>query len=226
MKREFSLQDLINKKVSEREEREVKHWHCSRLGACPTGMYLERTGTKPDEEFDERTLRVFSCGKIFEDWLIDLVKNECQLEQQVRIEDTTLDVTGYADAVVTLPDGRKIVYEVKSKHSKAFWYMVEKGEGANKHHLRQLWFYLYNLGIEEGRLIYVSKDDLTIAEYPVYLKDKELGDSILAEIALLNDCLKAGLPPKPPTDPKDWRVKYCSFHKQCVNQKKYYEQAN
>ena len=148
---EWSLQKVINDTVNfqKEEKREINSWHCSKLGQCLTGVYLERLGIEPDEQFDDRTLRVFSAGKMFEQWVVDLAKksNHVQLEEQVRVENKELNFSGYADLVVDI-DGQKLLYEIKSKNSRAFWYMRGKGEGANHHHLMQTWLYLYGLQIQ------------------------------------------------------------------------------
>lgn len=220
----LNIQEILNKEVNkEREPRAITSWHCSGLGSCLTGRYLERLGLPPDEEFDDRTLRVFSVGHHFEDWLISKLSNaQISLQTQVRVKDDALGVSGYADAVIE-GNGQKLVYEVKSKHSKAFWYMDKKKEGPNLHHKMQLWFYLYNLNIPEGRLVYISKDDLAILEYPVFLRDEDLATMVMDEIKLMNAAWEAKLPPAPIADPKAWQNKYCRWHKQCVAQEKYYQ---
>lgn len=215
----FSIQDIINEAVSEkRENREQTSWHASKLGSCVTGQYLERLGVKADEEFDERTLRVFSVGKMLEDWLVGKIAGKVDQETQVRIENKELRVTGYADLLIKNPP---LVYEIKSKQSKSFWYMDKQGQGAGVQHKMQLWVYLYTLGVEEGRIIYLSKDDLATLEYPVLLGDKEVEKLVKEECAILNEAWEKKIPPKPPTDVSDWRTKFCRYHKQCTNQTKY-----
>lgn len=227
----IKIQELIDQSI--RDERDEKgehlqrHWYISRLGSCPTGQYLERLGSEPDEPFDARTLRVFHCGRVFEDWIVGLLQKQtnASLETQVPVEDNTLDVSGYADIKLT-ENGTAMVYEVKSKHSRAFWYMVEdhklrdgsikKAEGANRQHEIQLWMYLKLLDIAEGRLVYVSKDDLTIAEYPVFRDDAVLEKEVMDTLTMLNKAWVEKTPPPPITDPADWRYKYCSYHNQCM----------
>ena len=119
----FSIQELVNKTVREGrgERKEIHSWHPSKLGSCLTGVYLERTGAEPDEPIDDRTLRVFSVGTMMENWLVGaLEKQYAGIKRQVRVESAELGVSGYADLVVSLPDGKERVYEVKSKHSKSF----------------------------------------------------------------------------------------------------------
>ena len=157
----FSAESAITNALKEREERAVTSWRPSRIGACRTGIYLERLGVKPDKDFDARTLRVFETGRIFENWISNLLKQEARIyQEQVRLEWPEQDVTGYADALVN----DMLVYEFKTKHSKAFWYMKEKGEGPSLHNQMQLWLALKILDKPEGRLVYISKDDLSILD--------------------------------------------------------------
>lgn len=221
----FSIQSIVDAKLTERREpRGVTSWQCGKLGSCLTGVYLERLGVPPDEEFDARTLRVFSAGKMFEQWVIDLAKGDKDIKytEQPRVEIPELDVTGYADLVIE-KDGEKILYEIKSKNSRAFWYMNKQKEGANNHHRMQTWLYLKALGIQDGRILYLEKDTLTTLEYPVRLDDKELEKEVLGELAILNAAWEQKLPPPiPEWETKDkWKSNYCRWHKKCVACEKY-----
>jgi hypothetical protein len=224
----FSIEDLINEEVNKREERKVKSWQASKLGSCLTGVYLERLGEKPDIEFDNRTLRVFKAGKLFEDFVVGLCHNRpgTMVELQVRAELPEYDATGYADMVVS--NDKKYVYEIKSKHSFGFKYLDK--EGANRQHRMQLYFYLKALGVEEGRIFYVSKDDLRVADFKVELSDEHLTADVLHELEILNRAWKEQVPPPPPISKlnakgkeKDWRIAYCRWHKKCIAQEKYLE---
>ena len=156
-----------------------------------------------------------------EDWVKDkLEKSGIKFLDQTRIEIPKLNVTGYSDFVVEI-DGKKMVVELKSKHSRAFWYMTKSGT-ASYHQKMQLWTYLYALNIEEGRLVYISKDDLAIQEYIIKLNDEDLKKSVLEEFGILNRAWKEELPPEPTKDKKDWRYKYSSMHEDhCLKQKEY-----
>lgn len=224
---DFSLWGLVDNVLSvPREKKEITSWHASGLGSCPTGRYLERLGVEPDEGFDERTLRVFSAGSKFEEWILGLAKQgigkaKIELTEQVRVEDKELGLSGYADAVVELPGGNKVVYEIKSKHSNSFHWMKKRGEGAMRQHQMQVWAYLKVLRIHEGRILYISKDDLSFLEFPVKLTNMELAKEVLDELAMLNEAWSKKLPPPVLFDEKDWRAKYCRWHKKCLTQEKY-----
>ena len=222
----FSIEQLINEAVAKREERKITSWQASKLGSCLTGVYLERLGIKPDTEFDNRTLRVFSCGHIFEEWIVDLCKKQPgnTVETQVRAELPEYDATGYADMVVS--NDKKYVYEIKSKHSYGFKYLDL--EGANRQHCMQVWFYMKALGIDEARIFYVSRDDLRVADFKVELNDEQLAKDVLNELSILNEAWQKKIPPPPLLSRKDekgkekeWRITYCRFHSKCTSQKTY-----
>lgn len=208
----FTLQQLINDSVrADRKPHTPQHWSPSALGSCLCGVYLARTGAKRDEEFDDRTLRVFHIGNMFEDWAVELVKKQHPtLETQVEVWWKEYDFHGFADAVVR---EEPMVYEFKSKNSRAFWYMDKKKEGANAQHKMQTWSYLKCLNIPEGRILYLEKDTLSTLEFPVYLNDEVLGQSVENELKLLNKAWENKTPPKPATE--GWQATYCGFHKQC-----------
>ncbi len=223
----FSIQEFIDEEIKEkntlREKREQTTWHASSLGSCLCGQYLSRLGVKSDKPYDKRTLRVFDMGNKIEDWLINLITKQkgYNFEKQGRIFDEKLNFSGYYDLKIK-KDNEEEIIEIKSKHSRAFWYMEKKGEGAQFQHQMQLWSYLWFTGIERGRIVYISKDDQCILEYPIFKNNENLKEIILNQLDILNEAWEKKIPPLPA--PKDsWQAKYCLFHKQCLNQEKYLE---
>lgn len=185
------------------------------------GMYLERLGKEPDEPLDDRVYRIFSVGNQMEEWLCNLIKDRPEIKDyktQLRVEDKKLGVSGYADLFLEFKDGKKWLYEIKTKHSRSFWWMVKKGQGAMQQHKYQLWLYLYLLDIEQGSIIYLSKDDLEIREYVIRRDNKKLEKQVMTILNTLNECWeKKVLPPLPEKD--SWQAKYCRYHKQCLKSK-------
>lgn len=224
------LNNYIRRQNNERQKHEINSWQCSRLGSCLRGIYFERLGAKPDTEFDDRTLRVFAMGNMIEEFYVDRLEEEyglelplpegekplLKVETQVRVEDEGLGVSGYADLVIE-KDGVKEVLEIKSKNSRAFSYMVNKGEGAMRQHQYQIWTYLYLLGIERGKIIYLSKDDMRLVEFVVMRNDEQLKKEVFAELDLLNRAWKDKNPALLPLPEKrSWQEKYCRFHSHCL----------
>ncbi len=123
------------------------------------------------------------------------------------------------------PDGLpKLLYDFKSQHSASFQYIEN---APKKEHVAQLRSYLYFAkisGIEmyqdikEGRLLYISKDDMRTVEHVVYLTP-ESEEEIKAELGYLNECYKQDiLPPQLPDiaeGRKNWQCSYCPYLTYC-----------
>ncbi len=212
----------------------ITGWRSSGLGTCMRGRFLGRllsgSGIKP--EYDPRTLRVFEIGNQVEEWLMISLKKQkkYRILQQIEMYDPELNLSGHLDAMLWEEGSTNPPYivECKSKNSKAFWYMDKKGEGAQMHHKMQLHSYLYMLNkyggkyftesiatlspvkVPEGCLLYVSKDDMAMLEYPVKLEDKTLEKMWKYEIETLNTCWKAKTAPPAP-EKGSWQEKYCKF---------------
>jgi len=214
-----SISDQLRKENEERNEdrSEQTSWWPSSLGSCLTGAWLQRNGGER-EPFDDRTLRVFKVGNIFEKFVVDTVtKQDVEFEEQVRLEWPEQNVTGYADLVVTKPE--HLLYEIKSKQSRGFWYMEKSGQ-PGRHNAYQTWIGAKILDIDEARLIYVSKDDLAIMEFVIRKDDKELEAEVMQQLDLLNEAQKTGVAP-PPAPKGSWQAKYCGHHAECVKQEAY-----
>lgn len=115
------------------------------------------------------------------------------------------------------PNGLKpMIYEIKSINSMAFWGKKNYLHEAYPHHRHQLFGYLKANhknpimlkrveesgikvdSIDEGRLLYVSKDDLVMAEFPISIYNETLAESYKNDIDTMSGyILRNEEPPKP-----------------------------
>lgn len=125
-----------------------------------------------------------------------------------------------SDLQESYPKGLKqIVLEIKSCSS----FMFEKYERTNLpsiHHALQTFHYLKAKGMQEGHIVYVSKDDCRLIEFGVF-NPSPLEDTYLEDLAVLGEYLKAG--EQPPLEPEmefdeedgrfspSWRVMYSNY---------------
>ena len=73
------------------------------------------------------------------------------------------------------PEGLpELLYEVKSINSMVFWSKKDYLKEAYPVHQLQCYGYLKANNLPEGRILYISKDDLMMAELPIFLNDPEL----------------------------------------------------
>lgn len=91
------------------------------------------------------------------------------------------------------PDGLEdIITEMKTVNSRAFWAHKNQDQQTRffkgyPHHRLQIWGYLKGKNHPSGRLFYISKDDLTLMETPVFLDDKELEGLWMEDVQGMTD---------------------------------------
>lgn len=147
--------DYINKRD---EERKANHTPSGKLSASQLGYptqwqvlkYLQ-VNPKP---FDEFTLYRMLRGVEVEDRVVEILKQQYTLEQQVKVE--FMDAIGYLDILLD-DDGVKLPIEVKSVANSKFAHI--KKSGADLQHVLQACFYALGLNLDRFSILYVSSDD-------------------------------------------------------------------
>jgi hypothetical protein len=100
-----------------------------------------------------------------------------------------------------------LLYEIKSVNSMLFWAKKDYLKDAYPHHVMQTYTGMKATGLKEGRLFYVSKDDRTCLEFPIYATQalEEAWEKDVREMSAY--ILKGEVPPKPESIVFDKRKK-------------------
>ena len=120
--------------------------------------------------------------------------------------------------------GKLILYDIKTIHSRGFWLRRKRETTAQKHHILQLQAYMYKLKKRfkniEGRLWYVSRDDLSHYEETIAYDENAI-DEIAKYFKYIDDCVKHNQPPLTTDIIFDevrkcyrinWKSKWCPYH--------------
>ncbi len=231
----FSITDIINKEVKKKEQRKRTSWYATDLGKCLTGAYHARLGREPMERND-RKYRLFAVGNLFEKWVIDTLNasdSDATFKQPETLTIEGQDLHVRPDLIVTLDNGDQILYELKTCHSGKFGWMIKKGEGPDRHYEMQTWCGLKATGIDTGRLLYMSKDDMRIEEFTVYLDDTQLEADVMRDLEILNTAWKTKTAPEPPPvwviqngkKKLNWKADWCEYHHHCMGDDNWRENA-
>jgi hypothetical protein len=80
----WTISEIWNKSVEQRETREIKPrekmW-ASELGKADIDIYLKLMGEKPSNDFDDRSIRKFEAGNLFE-WIVKIILIRCGIYQE------------------------------------------------------------------------------------------------------------------------------------------------
>jgi len=117
------------------------------------------------------------------------------------------------------PNGlKKRLLEIKSINSQVFWAKKDYLTEAYPHHIMQCFTGMKATGIDEGGVFYISKDDLTTAEFVVYLNSERLNEKWEKDVRKMTKYIRDGVePPKPENIVFDERKK---LRFQYLNQKR------
>lgn len=107
------------------------------------------------------------------------------------------------------PDGLPdLVYEIKSINSLVFWSKKSYLQEAYFHHRLQNFWEIKATNKPEGRLLYISKDDLTVEEFPILITDPTLNEKYEEDVRAMTKFIRTKTaPPKPPNIIFDKRKK-------------------
>ena len=219
------IQKLLDddlREISKSRKERGNYWYASEIGYCPRKCFFSRLQVIPDCEKDARTLRVFEVGKRDETFLLDgIVKKIGQsvgdtiitkAVREIECNNAKLNVHGRIDLYLEYGNNEKEIIETKSQSSRSFSYMTSRTQGASEHHIAQLWFYLYTMGVENGQIVYISKDDLRIVQYPIFLSHEDTTIMVLKKINFLNQNWEDKHLPEVK---ECWDCKYCDYKSTC-----------
>ena len=207
------ITELIDKALERKGDRiRSGKYSPSSLGRCYRNQFWNRLDEPISNPIDTRTERVFKAGDLFHNFVQDLIiKDHPEAQKEVLVK--TPDFKGYADLVLS-----DEVIDIKSQHSKAFWYRSKLEwkdlEPKLYCNILQVVFYAYYLEKPKARLVFVSKDDLCIQEFPLEVEiwDKELMKEILALITIWEE---QKLPPAIPRAYDGKECRWCLWRDKC-----------
>lgn len=118
------------------------YWSASSAGYCMRKNVFERLQV-PHVTQDARTQRVFTSGAIFHEWMQSITKEAgISIAQEIELQDEDLKIRGHFDDLVLI-DGKLILYDIKTAHSK--WFEYAKGRPMSWYNRMQLGTYMYML---------------------------------------------------------------------------------
>jgi len=141
------IEDKLIKANKEKDPEYYSHRegvvHSTSLSKCLRGVIHEMLGAHKDSEIDPRKLGVFMAGNLFEDFVVEALKEKVvhqQREYEYKYKNITL--VGRSDYTID-DEGVLRVGENKSVHSDSFWMREREGTLVAWHNQVQLQTYLW-----------------------------------------------------------------------------------
>ncbi len=215
----------FNKFIDKHLEREQKpksigKYYPSEIGGCIRKTWFSYMNPKPS---DVKLTRIFEAGNMLHEFITDVIKNERNAEIQlikselpVKIKSKNFVISGRIDNLVLIKileknEHKQILIEVKSTKFLPKEY--------KKEHEMQLQLYMMALGVYEGIILYIQKDNLETKSFTVDHNEKEC-ERILARFEELHKSLiENRIPEAEAKKDKDkiWMCDYCAWKAECDN---------
>ena len=189
-------------------------FYASEMGMCPRKLYFIHINPK---KIDDRLRRIFAVGNIYHDWIEKMFKETegvklLHSERSVTLISPVSEViiAGRLDDYILIErTGETVLIEVKS--IKSFAYLKEP----KKEHVVQINLYMKALGLKQGCLLYVKKDDLEIKTFVVDY-NPELAREMVNKAEYIQHSINTNTPPQKCEDKDSWQCKWCAYNLECA----------
>lgn len=200
--------------VREYKPKTIGRYYPSEVGGCLRKTWFSYKNPKA---MDSETLRIFEAGNMLHEFVADVIRSEknpevelVKSEMPIKIETEKFTISGRIDNLVLVKmNNKEVLVEVKSIK------FLPKAHRAE--HEMQLQLYMMATGICDGIILYVQKDNLQTASFPI-IYSKEKSDKIIARFDILHESLTSGEMPdaEAKNDPeKSWMCDYCNWRDEC-----------
>jgi CRISPR/Cas system-associated exonuclease Cas4 (RecB family) len=209
----------FNKLIDNHLEREyrpksVGRYYPSEIGGCMRKTWFSYKNPK---KTDVKLNRIFEAGNMLHEFITQVIKSEknpevelIRSELPIEIKEKDFIVSGRIDNLVLVKiDSKLALVEVKSTK-----FLPKEYKKENE---IQLQLYMKALGVHEGILLYVQKDNLETKAFEIKFNYKT-ADKIIARFAELHKALTTNKMPEAEAKKDkemDWMCNYCAWKEEC-----------
>lgn len=209
---------IDNHLAREYKAKTVGRYYPSEIAGCMRKTYFSYKNPKPT---DTKLNRIFEAGNMLHEFITEVLRSEKNkevelLKSEMPIEIKTNDfvISGRIDNLVLVKiceknTCRQVLVEVKSTK-----FLPKDYKKENE---MQLQLYMKALGVYEGILLYIQKDNLETRSFDIKY-NKKLADKILERFEVLHKSLVNNEIPEPEAkldDDKKWMCSYCTWSEEC-----------
>lgn len=211
----------FNKMIDRHIEREHRpkqpgKYYPSEIGNCMRKLWYSY---KYPQKIEADLLKVFEVGNIMHGFVVEVLKSEKNKEVQLlksefpfQMKIADFVVSGRIDDLVEIKEsGKNVLVEVKSTKS------IDAVERPQKSHETQLLFYMHALGVHDGIVLYIDKNNLQSKAFEVGYDEKKALE-ISKRFSELHNALKENKIPNAEareTVETAWMCRYCEYNSKC-----------
>jgi hypothetical protein len=216
------MEDFLNRLLQEYLERKVKERKGNIFYPSEIPQCLRRTWYfyKKPKKLTFELLKLFQAGNLVHNFLISVFLNSFQrdkiqffdYEGKVRYTGKNFEIIGrYDDVVMININDEPKLFELKTARNLEFIKEVKP------HHFSQINFYLKQLGLEKGWVVYIDRRNLNIRVFEINFSEEKFQELVKRAEILWNHLKENKLPVAEAKVNKSmsWACRYCSFLQEC-----------
>jgi len=195
-------------------KKSIGRYYPSEIGTCLRKTWYSYKDPQPT---DTQLIRIFEAGNILHEFIEEVLESEKNPEVEllgteipIKIKHKDFMISGRIDNLILVKiENKEVLIEVKSCK-----YLPNE---FRKEHESQLQFYMHSLGVHQGILLYIKKDDLETKEFEISY-DKEKAETLLKRFEALNKALKENKIPEAEArhdEEKIWLCERCPWKEEC-----------
>jgi CRISPR/Cas system-associated exonuclease Cas4 (RecB family) len=205
----------------EHKPKQIGRYYPSEVGSCMRKLWYSY---KYPQEIDSDLRKIFEAGNIIHGFVVEVLKSEKNkdvklLESEIpfKIETGDFTISGRVDDLVFVNlSGKNVLIEVKSTKDVSF---VKKPQTS---HVTQLMFYMEAIGVHNGIILYVDKNNLKSKVFEVEF-DHQKAAEIFDRFKSLHEHLKEDKVPIPEAKravDMEWMCRFCEYREKCEKNEK------
>jgi CRISPR/Cas system-associated exonuclease Cas4 (RecB family) len=206
---------LIDNHIArEYKPKSVGRYYPSEIAGCMRKTWFSYKNPK---KTDVKLTRIFEAGNMLHEFITEVIKSEknpeielIKSELPIQIKEKDFIISGRIDNLVLVKIENKLaLVEVKSTK------FLPKDH--KKEHEIQLQLYMKAMGIDNGIILYIQKDNLETASFQVR-KNEKMFDQIIERFHELHKSLTSGEMPEAEAkkdEEKTWMCAYCAWKEEC-----------
>ena len=213
----------FNKLIDNHLEREYKvksigRYYPSEIAGCMRKTWFSYKNPK---KTDVKLMRIFEAGNMLHEFITEVIKSEknpevelIKSELPIQIKEKDFIISGRIDNLVLVKiDNKLALVEVKSTK-----FLPKEHK---KEHEIQLQLYMKAMGIENGIILYIQKDNLETKSFNIK-HDPKMADKIIERFHELHKSLTENVMPEAEAKhdkEKEWMCGYCAWKEECGREK-------
>jgi len=207
---------IDNHLAREYKPKSIGRYYPSEIAGCMRKTYFSYKNPK---QADVKLNRIFEAGNMLHEFITEVIKSEknpeielIRSELPIEIKEKDFIVSGRIDNLVLVKiDNKMALVEVKS-----IKFLPKEHK---KEHEVQLQLYMKALGINEGVILYIQKDNLETKTFDIKF-NKKIADKIIERFHELHKALTQDRMPEAEAKQdkeKEWMCDYCNYREECKN---------